>query len=254
MRERPQSPVDPWAAFAATTGRSPDELPLNRPLTSRGEQVFVGVVAMLLVAVCATAFVADDGRTGVGWLLTAFSVTIVAALVWAHRRGGINRPLGKRAIDHGRDDHAVPAPALDPSVRPTTYAIASIHERVVGGVLEQLVAAVPILMLVMLDISGAIDASDVPLAGALALAVFVFGTTFEIWLTNGRTLGRRLAGTRVVRTDGLRMTFGVAAKREFFKMVNSQFFGIGYLSATVADPLQRSPADLRADTLVVRDP
>jgi uncharacterized RDD family membrane protein YckC len=64
------------------------------------------------------------------------------------------------------------------------------------------------------------DAGVVALAGAAIVSIFVFALVallyapIFMWRTDGRTIGRMAAGTRVVRANGQAMDFGTAMMRE----------------------------------------
>jgi uncharacterized RDD family membrane protein YckC len=67
---------------------------------------------------------------------------------------------------------------------------------------------------------GAGGPAPVALAGTAIVSIFVFALVallyapIFMWRTDGRTIGRMAAGTRVVRANGQAMDFGTAMMRE----------------------------------------
>lgn len=104
-------------------------------------------------------------------------------------------------------------------------------------------------------------ASGFVVFGATTLAALVYPTTM-LTMTNGKTVGKRLAGLRVVQAGGAPIGWGRAAMREIVMrvlvigLIGTLTFGI----ASVLDVLwplwdkeNRSLHDHGADTWVVRD-
>jgi uncharacterized RDD family membrane protein YckC len=73
------------------------------------------------------------------------------------------------------------------------------------------------------------------------------------WRWHGQTVGKRIAGTRVLTSHGLAISFGQAALRNLLRMVDILPGGylLGGLSALL-DARGRRLGDIAADTLVVR--
>ncbi|HET8933314.1 MAG TPA: RDD family protein [Polyangiales bacterium] len=79
-----------------------------------------------------------------------------------------------------------------------------------------------------------------------------YGAVLE-WRWHGQTVGKRLAGTRVLSSNGLAITFGQAALRNLLRIVD--ILPGGYLLGGVSvlfDSRARRLGDIAADTLVVR--
>jgi uncharacterized RDD family membrane protein YckC len=73
------------------------------------------------------------------------------------------------------------------------------------------------------------------------------------WRWHGQTVGKRIAGTRVLTSHGLAISFGQAALRNLLRMVD--ILPGGYLLGGVSallDARGRRLGDIAADTLVVR--
>jgi uncharacterized RDD family membrane protein YckC len=73
------------------------------------------------------------------------------------------------------------------------------------------------------------------------------------WRWHGQTIGKRIAGTRVLASTGLEISFGQAALRNLLRMVD--ILPGGYLLGAVSallDGRGRRLGDIAADTLVVR--
>lgn len=68
---------------------------------------------------------------------------------------------------------------------------------------------------------------------------------------SGQTLGKRLLGVRVIRTDGTSVSFGRALGRALGYYVSSLFFSLGFLWAAF-DRRNQTWHDKLVDTLVVR--
>ncbi len=93
-------------------------------------------------------------------------------------------------------------------------------------------------------------------AAAQVLFFFVvqigYGLLLE-WLWNGRTLGKRAVGLRVVDAQGLRLTFAQVLIRNLLRAVDSlpAFYLLGGIVCVLNPRLQRL-GDLAAGTIVVR--
>jgi uncharacterized RDD family membrane protein YckC len=69
------------------------------------------------------------------------------------------------------------------------------------------------------------------------------------WLAAGQTPGKRALGVRIVRTDGKRMTFGNAVRREIGYVISAILF-LGFLWAII-DNRRQALHDKLAGTLVL---
>jgi uncharacterized RDD family membrane protein YckC len=171
------------------------------------------------------------------------------------------------------------APATWPTEAPSGWSAAPAGARVTGPPVEALATwgARAGAYLIDVLIEGAIGfaigivavaagagstASGFVIFGAATLAALLYPTTM-LARTNGKTVGKRTLGLRVVQEGGKPITWGRAAMRE----IVMRFFVIGLIGtltfgiASVLDYLwplwdkeNRSLHDLGADTWVVRDP
>jgi uncharacterized RDD family membrane protein YckC len=91
-----------------------------------------------------------------------------------------------------------------------------------------------------------------PSMRGVAFAV-IAGTVYHAVFNQrgGRTLGRRVAGTVLVRGSGRPMSWVVVTLRSVMSLVSLAFFGAGYFWAIV-DSKGRGWHDLLAGTVVVR--
>ncbi len=88
---------------------------------------------------------------------------------------------------------------------------------------------------------------------ASLLAMLLLPPTI-VWLSGGRSLGKWLFGLRIVRTDGLPMTFTVALKRGFVNLFSQSLtLLLVSISSLATDRYRRSKADESAHTIVVHD-
>lgn len=90
------------------------------------------------------------------------------------------------------------------------------------------------------------------LVTALAIVtgiVIILSYDIGFWLLAGQTPGKRAMGVRVVRTDGQRMTFGNAVRREIGYWISAILF-LGFLWAIV-DNRRQGVHDKLAGTLVL---
>jgi uncharacterized RDD family membrane protein YckC len=116
----------------------------------------------------------------------------------------------------------------------------------------------------------AMVASSVVLVGSLVSTVFrglgafvtfvaVFGVqwgyfvAFEMW-SGGQSIGKKILGLRVIRTDGMRIGFYHSAVRNLFRVIdNLPFFYLVGGVAVVLSRFGRRLGDHAAGTVVVRD-
>jgi uncharacterized RDD family membrane protein YckC len=247
-------PYDPAAQLKERLAAEGRELPLSKPLSRTAERVAIALIATVVVAGTVLAFALErPSRTGIGWFLGAFGGAILAALVWGHLRGGIGA-TARQSRAAAQPSTAPAAPAQAPAVPPASYTLASIRARLLAGLLDQALAVLPLLALVLLRDERLVPQPVFTGLVVLAFAIFLFGNAFSLWLTNGRTPGRKLLGMRVVRADGTRMTPGRALRRELGGLAGAGLFtGMQSLASMSADGLRRSSADNRARTVVVVD-
>jgi uncharacterized RDD family membrane protein YckC len=122
--------------------------------------------------------------------------------------------------------------------------------------------AVDVLVMLMLLSVAALTCAvfGVVLAGFARALYFValfaiqwgYAVVLE-WRWQGQTLGKRIAGTRVISSDGLAINFGQAALRNLLRVVDI-LPGLYLLGAAsvLLDARARRFGDIAADTLVVR--
>jgi len=88
------------------------------------------------------------------------------------------------------------------------------------------------------------------------IGVIVIGWLYEALMTSsprGATYGKRALGLRIVRADGVRLSFGRATGRHFLKALITPLvpLAIGYLLAAFTNG-KLALHDFMADTLVIR--
>jgi uncharacterized RDD family membrane protein YckC len=168
------------------------------------------------------------------------------------------------------------APGPAPAVVPGAWELAGWWSRVAAFVLDGLIIGVGGLLL--LALFGALfsvgffasdEAGVIAVMFGLMLAFAAFAVVALLYAplmmakTNGRTLGRMAVGIRVVRANGLPMTFGWAMLREvavkwllFGVVGGSVTFGLAWLIDVLWplwDEENRALHDFLVDTRVVRD-
>ncbi len=114
-------------------------------------------------------------------------------------------------------------------------------------------AALTALTLLILD---ALSAPTLLRAGcALVMGLFCSVGYFILWdvAAQGRSLGKRMCGLRVTRSDGAPVSFVPSVIRNVLRCIDYFFFGlVGVISISVSRKNQRL-GDLAAGTVVVRD-
>ena len=95
-----------------------------------------------------------------------------------------------------------------------------------------------------------LDLGDTPIAAGIALGVWTFVYFTYALATTGRTIGKALVGTRVVRSDGSDLRAGRAALRVLIMPLSFALFGIGLLLILLRKD-RRALHDLIADTAEV---
>ncbi len=95
-----------------------------------------------------------------------------------------------------------------------------------------------------------LDLGDTPVAAGIALTVWAFFYFTYARATTGRTIGKALIGTRVVRADGSDLRAGRAALRVLVMPLSFLLLGIGLLLILLRKD-RRALHDLIADTAEV---
>jgi uncharacterized RDD family membrane protein YckC len=95
-----------------------------------------------------------------------------------------------------------------------------------------------------------LDLGDTPIAAGIALTVWGFLYFTYGLATTGRTVGKALIGTRVVRADGSDLRAGRAALRVVMMPLSFALFGIGLLLIIIRKD-RRALHDLIANTAEV---
>lgn len=136
--------------------------------------------------------------------------------------------------------------------------------RFVAYMIDGLVLAVPIsigiafLVVVFGDRWTDHDSSAaiVGVTALLLLVLIIINWLYEALMTSsprGATLGKMAIGVRIVRVDGVQLSFGRATARHFLKVMITPLvpLAIGYLMAAFT-ARKRALHDVLADTLVVK--
>ena len=97
-----------------------------------------------------------------------------------------------------------------------------------------------------------------PLQGVFVLVTLLVGWSYFVlleWLWEGRTLGKRMFGLRVISADGSPASFTAVLIRNLIRVVDflPGFYGLGLLAIVLSSRAQRL-GDLAAGTRVVRAP
>jgi uncharacterized RDD family membrane protein YckC len=189
--------------------------------------------------------------------------------------GGIEHTAeGARQVVHSPEQVALHLPVAGPASRILAYAI----DYLVIFLLQ--VGFFVLLFLTLLSMTGLLEALQGPLEEAiregeafdpdsfflntafwLAFLLFLLVQLAAEWsyfvvldmLSGGRSLGKRVAGLRVVRDGGLPITFRASAVRNLLRIVD--YLPTGYLTgltSMVVSPKHKRLGDLAAGTLVVR--
>jgi uncharacterized RDD family membrane protein YckC len=155
-----------------------------------------------------------------------------------------------------------PPPNMGVGSGPVAYGRASLGQRLGGYLLDMLIVwGIAFFGFLVAGISAPSGTYDNPSPGAsglgilfmlLCLAVaFAYYPFFE-GRPEGQTLGKKVAGTRVVRqSNGGPLGYGLAIGRAFARFVDYFLFGLGLLWA-IWDPQHQTWHDKIAGTLVVR--
>jgi uncharacterized RDD family membrane protein YckC len=92
-----------------------------------------------------------------------------------------------------------------------------------------------------------LDLADLPVVSGIALAVWSFTYFTYLLATTGRTVGKAIVGTRVVRADGRDLHVGRAALRVLMMPLSFALFGVGLLLIVIRQD-RRALHDLIAGT------
>ena len=161
-------------------------------------------------------------------------------------------------------------PEATVAARGPELVLAGWWRRALAATIDTLIialVAVGVLVVLGIGFFSADSEAEAVAVGALslvALAVFVVVTLVYapvmLWLTNGKTLGRMAAGTRVVRANGSPMTLMVATIREVvlkavvFGLLSQATFGLAGLIDVLwplIDRENRALHDFGVDTRTV---
>jgi uncharacterized RDD family membrane protein YckC len=147
------------------------------------------------------------------------------------------------------------------------YQVAGIGSRFLGAlvdtlllVLLQLVVQITLIAIFAILRNLSLETIETDMtwfAAAFGLVGFAFFWGYYIYFEtawNGQTPGKRLAGLRVIRSDGSPITLSEAVIRNLIRLVDFLpiAYGIGVLSMFI-DRHSRRLGDLAAGTLVIRD-
>lgn len=236
--------ADPLAVLQERARREGRELPLTKPLSPRAQSIFILAIAALLGGVSVAMILVGKDATP-GWILLGCSIAIVAAFVWASLGGEVDAAGSTTLSLPGANSESGNAVIL-----PSSQTIASVQRRMVARLID-----VAIVVALLVGASLLIDDRQPVVLVAVAAAILFLLPGLVLWLTNGSSPGKRIVGIRVIRTDGHPMTFGRALKRELGAIASlNVIHGILSVSTLFSDQLGRTPADLSAETIVVRDP
>jgi uncharacterized RDD family membrane protein YckC len=141
--------------------------------------------------------------------------------------------------------------------------------RFVAYMIDGLVMLVPAVILVgifaafVILTDESIDHEGLPALLVVALVLLVAAMIVVNWLyealmtssPRGATFGKMALGLRIVRFDGIRLSFGRATARHFAKYMVTPMvpLAIGYIMAAFTNR-KRALHDILADTLVIKSP
>ena len=161
----------------------------------------------------------------------------------------------------GQQPVATAPPPNGPGARPAGFWIRFVAYILDGLILGLVAAVMVVIFAAIAAVSGKTADGEAPtgvvvLGVLMVLAYVLMCWLYEALLTSserGATLGKRALGLRIVRADGVRLSFGRATARYFLKVIVTPMvpLGIGYMLAGWTSG-KRALHDLMADTLVVR--
>ena len=102
------------------------------------------------------------------------------------------------------------------------------------------------------DTSGSNVSLNLNGGSALVFAAIVLGYFFFLESISGQTLGKALAGVRVVRVDGSRPSAGAVAARTVLRLIDGFLFYAVGLVVMLVSPRRQRLGDLAGKTTVVR--
>lgn len=223
-----------------------------RPMSRRAERVFIAAIALAMVGGMAIAFTRGNYGTEIGLFLGGMSIAVVAALLWAHLRGGIDQS-GQTVPNLPGESHHLRAPRSNALTIPQVHVqLASFPRRSIAFIIDLPVSFFPLFCVAAIGTLDVVGGAVMTMLWVASLAGLVLFPASVVWLTNGRSPGKMLLGLRIVRTNGQPLTYGIAVKREFWRFVMQ---GLPSMLATIpaaaTDRFRRSEADDQADTIVI---
>ncbi|MDQ1517263.1 MAG: hypothetical protein QOE80_3093 [Actinomycetota bacterium] len=182
--------------------------------------------------------------------------------------GGYGQPpagYGQPPGGYGQPPGAYPPPApYGVGSGPVAYGLASLGQRIGGALVDALISgAIWVVGLIVLAATSSTSTdqygystSSPNAMGGLFMLLCVAGAFFYPVFFEGRpegqTLGKKVAGSRVVRqSNGAPLGYGLAIGRLFARFADSFTFGLGLLWA-IWDPQHQTFHDKIAGTLVVK--
>jgi uncharacterized RDD family membrane protein YckC len=127
--------------------------------------------------------------------------------------------------------------------------VISASDQAKGGFLIRVVARI-IDAIILAIIGVALSSIDANLAGTLSLPISVIYFVY-FWSTTGQTIGHKVMGLRVVRTDGSSLDVVGAIIRYIGAIVSAIPLGLGYLWV-IWDPKKQGWHDKIAGTYVIK--
>jgi uncharacterized RDD family membrane protein YckC len=127
--------------------------------------------------------------------------------------------------------------------------VISASDQAKGGFLVRVVARI-IDAIILAIIGAALSSIDANLAGTLSLPISVIYFVY-FWSTTGQTIGHKVMGLRVVRTDGSSLDVVGAIIRYIGAIVSAIPLGLGYLWV-IWDPKKQGWHDKIAGTYVIK--
>ena len=170
----------------------------------------------------------------------------------------IATPIAKPAVVREAPKPPAPPPVLPPEpASGDSFVLASRNARLRAHVIDSLLYGVCLIGILMAAFAGTLrTAGGVALVGVLA-ALALFVVNLVLLHRHGQSVGKRVVGIRIVRSDGSRCTLArIVALRMVIPVSISLIPIVGYVFGLL-DPLAIFREDLRcihdhlADTIVV---
>ena len=155
-----------------------------------------------------------------------------------------------------------------PELVVVSYTVAGVGSRIAAGLIDLAICAASLIAVVVLIVvlgGGARpeSANDATMSDAWAAAIIVMVQFAILWgyyvlsegLFDGRTIGKRLLGLRVVRDGGYSVGFAASAVRNLMRIVDLQplfTYLVGIVGVAVSKSGKRL-GDVVAGTIVVRE-